>query len=82
MLKRRIIMGLLALGTIGGFAAGFASMGCRAHSRREAWERHVADVCVGAAKRHEAEQEDGDSKRRDRDDSDGRRRERTHDDHD
>lgn len=80
MLKRRIIMGLLALGTIGGFAGGFASMGCRAHARREAWERHVADVCVGAAKRQEANHEDSDDKRRGRDDDFVGRR--AHHDHD
>lgn len=81
MLKRRIIMGLLALGTVGGFAAGFASMGCRAHARREAWERHVADVCVGAAKRHEAKQADGEPNRRGQD-GDGGGWRRGHEDHD
>ncbi|NUO54779.1 MAG: hypothetical protein HOV80_38550 [Polyangiaceae bacterium] len=49
-MKRKIVMGLLALGTIGGFASGFASMGCRAQHRREAFENRVAETCVRAAK--------------------------------
>lgn len=49
-MKRKLIMGLLALGTVGGFAGGFASMGCHARNRHEAFERKVADVCVRAAR--------------------------------
>jgi len=52
-IKRGILIGLLSIGTIGGFACGFHSMGQHCHARREAFERHVADVCVRAA--HEAE---------------------------
>jgi hypothetical protein len=48
-MRRRIAIVLLALGTVGGYASGFASMRhCRAE--RAAWERHVAKVCVDAAK--------------------------------
>ncbi|MBK6513012.1 MAG: hypothetical protein IPM79_07805 [Polyangiaceae bacterium] len=50
MIKQRIIMGLLALGTIGGFAAGFASMSCHAKSRRERFKDEVAQTCVRAAR--------------------------------
>jgi hypothetical protein len=56
VIKRKIVMGLLVLGTIGGFAAGFRSMhrGCSAdRSRHAQWEDHVADVCVRAAKNAE-----------------------------
>jgi hypothetical protein len=48
-MRRRILIALLALGTVGGFASGFCSMGYHHHQRQAAWERHVADVCVEAA---------------------------------
>ena len=54
-MKRKVIMGLLALGTLGGFASGFASMKCHARNRHEAFERKVADVCVRAAREADAE---------------------------
>jgi len=50
-MKRKILIGLLAFGTIGGYAAGFGSMRCRAEHRRERFEDHVASVCVEAARR-------------------------------
>lgn len=56
MYKRKIIMGLLALGTVGGFAAGFKSMSCHAKNRRQHWEERAAEVCVKAAKKAEAEE--------------------------
>jgi hypothetical protein len=49
-MKRRILIALLALGTVGGYGVGFASMRCRAHARQGAFERHVAKVCVDAAR--------------------------------
>ena len=49
-MKRKALIALLALGTVGGFASGFRSMGCRAKHRQQAFERHVAEVCVQAAK--------------------------------
>jgi len=57
VIKRKIVMGLLVLGTIGGFAMGFKSLrgGCHAQRTRHAqWEDRVADVCVRAAKNAEA----------------------------
>ena len=54
-MKRKVIMGLLALGTVGGFASGFASMKCHARNRHEAFERKVADVCVRAAREADSE---------------------------
>ena len=53
-MKRRFLIVLLTLGTIGGFGSGIASMRCHAHSRRAAFERHVAKVCVDAARRSKA----------------------------
>jgi hypothetical protein len=48
--RRKILIGVLALGALGGFASGvFSFARCRAHSRA-AFERHVAKVCVDAAK--------------------------------
>jgi hypothetical protein len=39
---------LLALGTVLGYGLGIHSMH-RSEYRRQAFERHVAEVCVGAA---------------------------------
>jgi hypothetical protein len=49
-MKRRLLIALLALGTIGGYGAGIASLRCHGKARRDAWERHVAQVCVDAAR--------------------------------
>ncbi len=57
-MKRKIVIALLTLGTVGGFASGIASMSCRSKHRREAFEKHIADVCVRAAR--DADQADGD----------------------
>lgn len=53
-MKRKLLIALFAFGTVAGFGSGIASMACwhhRAHERRAAFERHVADVCVEAAYR-------------------------------
>lgn len=73
MRRRSILIPLLALGTIGGYGAGFASMACHSHDRRAAFERHVAQVCVEAARR-DARRDDArrDDDRRDRFDRDNR----------
>jgi hypothetical protein len=47
---RRVLIALFALGTLGGYGAGFASSSCHAHARRAAWERHVAHLCADAAR--------------------------------
>jgi hypothetical protein len=53
-MRRKALIVLLALGTIGGYAAGFASMrNCKNH-RRDAFEQHVARVCVDAARQSDA----------------------------
>ena len=50
-MRRRILIVLLAIGTVAGFASGFAHL----HQYRgEHWrkvEDHMADVCVRAAER-------------------------------
>ena len=49
-MRRRILMLVLALGAIGGYASGFAHMHACRHGREAAMERHVAEVCLNAAK--------------------------------
>ncbi len=53
-MRRKLLIAVLALGTVGGYAAGFASMR-RCHSHRQAsFEQHVAKVCVDAARKSDA----------------------------
>ena len=51
-MKRKMLMVLLAFGTIGGFTAGIASVACRAHHGRAHWEHRwkheVTKVCSEA----------------------------------
>ncbi|MEO8801517.1 MAG: hypothetical protein ABI551_26745 [Polyangiaceae bacterium] len=42
-------MVLLAVGTVVGYGAGFASLHCRHSCARQSFEQHIADVCVAAA---------------------------------
>lgn len=49
-MRRRLLIALFALGTIGGYGSAIAGMSCRAHHRRAAFERHVAHICAEAAK--------------------------------
>jgi hypothetical protein len=49
-MKRTIVMVLLAMGAVGGYASGFAHMHRCGREHQAAFERHVADVCVAAAK--------------------------------
>lgn len=52
---RKLLIGLLAFGTVAGYACGLASFAhcARGHheARRAAFEAHVADVCTRAALR-------------------------------
>ncbi|AUX41076.1 uncharacterized protein SOCE26_024810 [Sorangium cellulosum] len=50
MIRRKTTIALLALGTVLGYASGLASLGCHAEARRQAFERHVASLCVDAAR--------------------------------
>ncbi len=50
-MRRRIAIGLLAAGTLLGFASGFHSLHrCRA-AQRAAFEHDIASACVEAARR-------------------------------
>ena len=55
-MKRKVVIGLLALGTVLGYGAGFASLRHGKHgcSRKAAFERHEAALCEGAAERTNA----------------------------
>ncbi|MCB9621661.1 MAG: hypothetical protein H6721_23490 [Sandaracinus sp.] len=55
-MKRPLLIALLSLGTVGGFAHGFHSLRHH-HHRRAQFERHVARVCVEAAREADAAQE-------------------------
>ena len=48
-MKRKIVIALLTLGTLGGFAGGFASLHCHRNHRAN-FERHVAKICADAAR--------------------------------
>jgi len=49
-MKRTILIVLFALGTVGGYATGFASLRHCQRAHRGAFERHVAKVCADAAR--------------------------------
>lgn len=53
-MRRKLLIGLLALGTVGGFASGFASLRHCREARRQSFEQHVAQVCVDAARKDDA----------------------------
>ncbi|WP_438028367.1 hypothetical protein [Sorangium sp. So ce233] len=52
-MRRQITITLLVLGTVFGFASGFSSLRCRTEARRDAFQRHVASLCVDAARQAE-----------------------------
>lgn len=52
-MKRKVLIVLLSLGTVFGFAGGALSVAKHSHHRRAAFERHVAQLCADAA-RHES----------------------------
>lgn len=49
-MKRPILIAVLALGMVGGYASGFHHLRCRGHDRQAAFEQHVAKVCLDAAR--------------------------------
>jgi hypothetical protein len=54
-MRHSIRIPLLAIGAVLGYGFAFHSMSHHRH-HRDAWERHVADVCVGAAQNVKGEQ--------------------------
>ncbi len=56
-MRRRFIIALLALGTVGGYASGFASLRYRSHCRSvwtEARARHTCPPCPASVVSAEA----------------------------
>ena len=53
-MRRKLLIALLALGTVGGYASGFASLRHCQSQRRQSFEQHVAQVCVDAARKDDA----------------------------
>jgi hypothetical protein len=49
-MKRRILLVVLGLGTLAGFGSAFCEARARHGARRETFERHVAEVCLEAAR--------------------------------
>jgi len=49
-MRQRLLVGLLAFGGLGGYVGGFVSLARHSHQRREAFERHMAQVCIDAAR--------------------------------
>ncbi len=49
-MKRKLLIVALALGTVGGFSAGFASLACRHRHHRHSLEQKVTDICTTAVK--------------------------------
>ena len=48
-MKRKILLVVLALGTVAGYAS---ALGCHGRGERHrAWKQEVADLCVAAAER-------------------------------
>jgi len=50
-MKRKLIMVALALGTVGGFGSGIASMACHSRHRRAHFKSYVTDVCTDAVRK-------------------------------
>lgn len=51
IMKRKLLIAALALGTVGGFASGFASLACGHRYRRHYMEQKVTDICTKAVER-------------------------------
>ena len=49
-MRRDVRIALLTAGVILGFGSGFHALRMRHWERRQAWERHIAGLCVDAAR--------------------------------
>lgn len=49
-MRRELRIALLSAGVVLGFGSGFHSLRMRHWERRLAWERHMAGLCVDAAR--------------------------------
>ena len=50
MIRRRFAIALLALGTVAGYGSALCSWSHHRRARHDAFEQHVARVCVDAAR--------------------------------
>jgi len=48
-MRRDVRIALLTAGVLLGFGSGFHGLRMRHWERRQAWERHIAGLCVDAA---------------------------------
>ena len=53
-MKRKALIVVLALGTLGGFASGVASMAYRHNHRRAFFEHKVTKICADAVRQAQA----------------------------
>lgn len=51
-MKRKLLIGLFAFGTVAGYGSSFACFKHRHEHRRAHFEQHVAQVCLEAAREH------------------------------
>ena len=49
-MRRDLRIALLTAGVLLGFGSGFHGLRMRHWERRQAWERHIAGLCVDAAR--------------------------------
>jgi hypothetical protein len=49
-MRRDLRIALLTAGVLLGFGSGFQALCMRNWQRRQAWERHMAELCVEAAR--------------------------------
>jgi len=55
-LREKALIALLALGTVGGFACGFASLHRHGHHRHHSFKRMVTDICADAVRQAQSDQ--------------------------
>ena len=49
-MKRTLLIVALAMGTVGGFASGFASLRCHRHHRHAHFKKEVTKICAEAVR--------------------------------
>ena len=64
-MRRRLLALILGIGAVVGFGSGISELRWRHWARREAFERHIAEICVDAARSGQVPPAAGRSNRRD-----------------
>lgn len=49
-MKRKLLIVALAMGTVGGFASGLASLRCHRHHRYAHFKKEVTEICAEAVR--------------------------------